>query len=374
MNPMQSLQRAAHASLQALKQAPATADGEQAPPRAPLWRRIWDAKRARYGLLALALLIVAIAFFVARPPAVTVAPVTTGPAVDVVYATGVIEYVRQADIAPIVTAPIQRVLVEEGDQVRAGATLAQLEDGPQRATAAQLSAQASTARLAAQRVQTLYDRGFASRAAWDEARVQLEPAVAAWRASQERLEDYRIKAPFAGAVLRRDAEPGDLATPSRLLFVLADRSALRVDADLDERDLARVEQGQEALIRADAYPDETFSARVSSITPQGDAATRVFRVRLRLGDDALLQAGMTVEANIITGRREDALLIPSAAVRDGAVWVMDGTRAVRREVSLGARGQAHTEVRAGLEANDRVVTDPPEGLGERARVRVRAPS
>lgn len=320
------------------------------------------------GLVAIAIA----AALLLRPPLVAVAPVTRGEAIDVVYATGVVDYVRQARIAPIVTAPIYRVYVEEGQRVRVGAALAQLEDGPARGTAAQMEAQASMARLSAGRVETLYRRGFASRAAWEEARGQRDAARAAAQSSRARLGDYSINAPFAGTVLRRDAEPGDQATPSRVLFVLADESSLRVTADLDERDIARVAIGQAALVRADAFPGESFGATVSEVTPQGDAATRVFRVRLALDPSAALRAGMTVEANIIASRREDAVLAPAGAARDGVVWTIEQGRVRRHEVVVGASGEQRVEIRQGIEVGAWVVVEPPASLRNGQRVRTRA--
>ncbi len=338
---------------------------------APTWRERLATPRARLVLGAVALTLIAGGFFLFRPPQVTVAQPTRGEAVDVVYATGVVDYVRQARLAPVATAPIQRVFVEEAQRVRGGALLAQLDDGPARGTAAQLEAQASTARLAAQRVQTLYQRGFASRAAWDEARGARAAAEAAARSARERLDDYAIRAPFAGTILRRDAEPGDLATPNRVLFVLADEASLRVTADLDERDIARVAVDQAALVRADAFPNQTFDATIGEVTPQGDSATRVFRVRLRLDPTSPLRAGMTVEANIVAGRRENAVLVPAGAVRDNAVFVVEGSRVRRRPVVVGAVGDQRSEIQDGLSGEERVIVNPPEGLRDGQRVRVR---
>jgi RND family efflux transporter MFP subunit len=333
------------------------------------WHAV-SAPRVRWFALAAAIVALLAAFFLLRPPEVSVAEATRGEAVDVVYATGVVDYVRQARIAPIVTAPIQRVPVEEGQRVRRGGLLAQLEDGPARGTALQLDAQASTARLAARRVQTLFERGFASRAAWDEARGQRDAALAAAQSARARLSDYAITAPFAGTVLRRDAEPGDLATPSRPLFVIADESSLRITADLDERDIARVSEGQGALVRADAFPGQSFQATVSELTPQGDSATRVFRVRLALPADAPLRAGMTVEANIIAARRENAILVPVSAVREDALWVVRNGRVERRAVTRGAAGEDKAEILTGLEAGETVVANPPDGLRDGQRVRI----
>jgi RND family efflux transporter MFP subunit len=319
-------------------------------------------------LIALALLALGVVVF--RPPLVDVVAAQSGEAVDVVYATGVVEHVRQARISPVVTAPIVRVYGEEAEAVARGAVLAQLEDGPARATASQMESEAWVARLSAARTERLYRLDFASRAAWDDARGRRDAAVAAARAARARLADYTVRAPFAGVVLRRDAEPGDQATPSRILFVIAAPSSLRVTAELDERDIARLALGQSAMIQADAFPGRTFPARVTDLTPQGDSDTRTFRVRLSLDPDTDLRAGLTVQANIICGQRPDAILAPTQALRGDVLFVVRDGRAERRTVLRGATGADMVEIREGLALGELVILRPPESLRDGARVRM----
>jgi RND family efflux transporter MFP subunit len=320
--------------------------------------------------LAAAVLLAAIValILILRPPTVAIAETTTGTAVDSVYASGVVEYVRQATIAPVVAAPIRAVRVEEGQRVRAGQVLAELVDGPERATALQLGAQAAQARDAARRTQRLFESGYAARATRDDTRRQAEAAEAAARAARERLKDYRIVAPFAGVVIRREAEPGDLAQLGKALFVVADTSALRVTADIDERDAGRLSAGLAALVRSDAFPGQRFDATVASITPQGDATARVFRARLRLDPDTVLKPGMTVEANIILTTRENAVLAPAGAVKDNIAWVVEGGRALQRSVKAGAADAERVEIVSGLKSGERVILNPPETLRDGSRV------
>lgn len=287
-----------------------------------------------------------------------------------IYASGVVDYVRQAHVAPIVTAPIRRVDVAEGEWVKAGQSLAQLEDGPQQGTALQLAAQASQARIAAGRVRRLFEAGFAAKAADDDAQAQARAATAAADSAAARLRDYQLKAPFAGQVLRREAEPGDLGTVGTALFVIADPNTLRITADVDERDIAKLKPGVQALIRSDAFPGRIFEGRVSQITPAGDAKGRVFRVRIALPADSGLPPGMTVETNLVTDRRAKAVLAPSSALRDGVLWVVRDGRARRVPVRVGAAGGDLTEIRSGVSAGERVVETPPSGLRDGQRVRV----
>lgn len=331
-------------------------------PRGSRW--IWIA--AGLALAAAA----AGSWFLFRPVAVHLATVERGEAVDAVYASGVVEYVRQARIAPVVTAPIRAVLVVEGQAVRQGQALAQLEDGPQEGVTLQLEAQAALARADARRTERLFRAGFAAPAAHEDAQQRLAAAAGAARSARARLADYRLTAPFAGHVLRRDAEPGDMASVAAPLFVIADTRALRIRADVDERDVGRLAVGQQAMVRSDAYPGRTFPARVAEITPQGDATGRIFRTRLALPADSPLRPGMTVEANLILARRDDALLVPAKAIRDGAVWTVAEGRAYQRPVRLGVQGAERVEILEGLAPGDRVVVGPPERLKDAARVRI----
>ncbi|AVQ02297.1 efflux RND transporter periplasmic adaptor subunit [Caulobacter segnis] len=330
------------------------------------------ARRPWVWLLSAGLLVAlgVIGAVVLRPPAVEIAKARTGEAVDVIYASGVVDYVRQAHVAPIVTAPIRRVDVAEGDWVKPGQSLAQLEDGPAQGTALQLAAQASQARIVAGRTRRLFEAGFAARAADDDAQAQARAATAAAESAAARLRDYRLTAPFAGRVLRREAEPGDLGTVGTALFVIADPQTLRITADVDERDIARLKPGVQALIRSDAFPGRTFEGRVSLITPAGDAKGRVFRVRIALPADSGLPPGMTVETNLVTDRRARAVLAPSSAVRDGVVWILRDGRVRRVAVRVGAVGADLTEIQSGVAAGESVIARPPTGLKDGQRVRV----
>lgn len=331
-------------------------------PKQRRWRLIAAGVAALIAIVALIVLL--------RPTSVTTAPVRIGPAVESVYASGVVDFVRQARVAPVVTSPIRAVRVTEGQNVTRGQMLAELVDGPELATALQLDAQAMQARALARRTQALFARGFAAEAARDDTLRQAEASEAAARAGRARLDDYRIRAPFAGRVMRRDAEPGDLATPAQPLFIIADPTSLRITADVDERDAGRLQENMEALVRADAFPDQTFQARVSEVTPQGDSTGRIFRARLALEDGVPLRPGMTVEINIVLAQRDNALLAPTSALRDGAVFVIENGAAKRRVVRVGVQGARETEILEGLAQGAQVIVDPPATLRDGARVSV----
>jgi RND family efflux transporter MFP subunit len=172
-------------------------------------------------------------------------------------------------------------------------------------------------------------------------------------------------------VLRRDAEVGEVVDTPAALFWIGEPRPLRVTAEVDEEDIAQVREGQDVLLRADAFPGRVLTATVAQITPKGDATRKAYRVRLALPEDTPLLIGMTVEANIVLRRTEDAVLVPPAAVRDGRVFVVRQQVVERRTVELGIEGPRAVEVRYGLARGEAVVLDPPAGLVDGQAVRLR---
>ena len=327
--------------------------------------------RARWiflGLIAL-LVISAVLFRNFRAVEVATATVTTGDAVEVVYATGFVEVEQPVEMSARVTAPIVEVRVNEGERVSRGQVLAVLDAADQRAQIAQLAAQTRWAEVEARRTLSLVDKGFASKAARDRVTTNLAGARAAESAARDRLENFVLRASINGVVLRRDAEPGDMASPSRTLLVIGDPALTKITATIDERDIARIAVGQDVVMSTDAYPGRLFKARVREITLGGDPQQRAFRARLQPLDAGALPVGLTLEVNIVTGRKSGVLLVPEAAIVEGHAFVVRDGRAHRIAVKTGIEGPDRVEVTAGLAAGDEVIVDPSDGLEDGARVR-----
>jgi RND family efflux transporter MFP subunit len=126
---------------------------------------------------------------------------------------------------------------------------------------------------------------------------------------------------------------------------------------VNEEDIPRVALGQTVLFRTDAFPDHNLEGKVGEITPMGDVAAKTFRVKIALPDDTPLKPGMSVEANIITREKPNALLVPADALQGNAVFVVDGGRARKRPVTIGIRGTRAVEILSGL-ADDEPVASP----------------
>jgi membrane fusion protein, multidrug efflux system len=109
---------------------------------------------------------------------------------------------------------------------------------------------------------------------------------------------------------------------------------------------------------------------VSEITPMGDVAAKTFRVKIALPDDTPLKPGMSVEANIVTREKPNALLIPADALKGNVVFVIDGTRTHKRDVTAGIRGTRTAEILSGLSEGERVASPAATDLRDGARVRI----
>ncbi|WP_029010358.1 efflux RND transporter periplasmic adaptor subunit [Azospirillum halopraeferens] len=309
----------------------------------------------------------------ALPPVVRLAGVERGPAVEAVYATGTVEPVHWARVESLVSARIEEVLVRDGEAVRRGQLLARLDDAEAQAHLRELEARARFLQSEVDRQQELSRRGVASAAAYERAVSELAQVRAAIGAQREALARYELVAPIDGVVLRRDAEIGDIVrtAASRVLFTVGRTVPLWAVVEVDEEDMPRVRTGLTALIKADAFPGRALDGRVGEFTPMGDPVNKSYRVRIALPDDTPLLIGMTVEANIITRRADDALLVPEGAVAAGRVFVIEDGVARARSVEVGVVGNGRAEIRAGLSGDERVVAAPPAGLADGMPVRLR---
>ncbi|OJX72135.1 efflux RND transporter periplasmic adaptor subunit [Magnetospirillum sp. 64-120] len=294
-----------------------------------------------------------------------------GLAVEAIYATGTVEPLNWAKIGAVTTGRIAEILVEEGDSVRLGQQLARLDDREARAKVAELEARAAYWREEMKRAETLAARGIRAPESAQKAKSEYDQAVAAINAARQRRADLLVTAPMDGVVLRKDGETGEVVKPENTIFWVGEARPLRVTADVDEEDIAKVAPGQKVLIKADAFPDRALTGQVDQITPKGDPVNKTFRVRVALPDDTPLMVGMTAEINIITAEKPQARLIPASAVGKDDVLVEKDGRAETRSVTIGIRGRDQVEIVDGLADDERVVASPPAGLKSGDRIKAR---
>ncbi len=263
-------------------------------------------------------------------------------------------------------------MLSEGDRVLKGQPLVRMDDGDLRNTLDETRAQSRGASITEQRTLALYKQGWATRASRDSAVATAQAARAAERAAAAKLGQYVLRAGIDGIVIKRDVEPGDLATPTRVLMELVDPARTRITATVDERDIPRVHAGQQALLTSDAWPGRIVKGNVTMVTPTGNPDERAFRARLAIDDRVDLPMGMTLEVNIISRRIADALLVPTSALTDGHVWMVTDNRLRKRAVKTGITGTSETQILSGLAEGDSIVNNPSDELREGMRVKATA--
>lgn len=313
-------------------------------------------------------------FLAARQTEVRAVYPTRGTAVEIVYATGNVEPVTWAKVASIVRGRVIEICHCEGKAVAKGEVLVRLDDREARAVLGELQARHKFATAELDRVTQLASRGVSTPQALQKTTTDLAQIDALMRVQQAKLGDYEVRAPLDGVVLRRDGETGEIVDPGQVLFRVGVPAPKQVVAEVNEEDIPRVKVGQAALFRTDAFAGRELSGTVSEITPMGDPVSKTYRIKIALPDDTPLLIGMSVEANVVTRRKEGALIVPSSAVIGDEVAVIDGGRARRRKVVIGIRGTRTLEIITGLDEKTAVAATVSDKLKDGARVRIeRAP-
>jgi membrane fusion protein (multidrug efflux system) len=227
------------------------------------------------------------------------------------------------------------------------------------------------------RIRELHQRGVASQAQLDQAETQLKlmrsrtEAAEAELGMQERaLADAIVRAPFAGLIADRLVSRGEFVAPGQKLFELVSLDPIEVEFHLSEIDSSRVRVGNDVAVRVAPFPDETFGATVTIVSPTIDPRTRTLRVKAQLENaDGRLRPGLFARVDLGVSRREGVPMIAEEAVlqrADGAVVfrALPGNRVERRVIETGVHHEGRVEVVRGLEAGDLVVLRGQAGLAD----------
>lgn len=268
-------------------------------------------------------------------------------------------------LTPKVADTIRALRFDSGDRVRRGQVLVEMSSVEQAADMAEARASNEAAQQELRRYQELYERGFASQARLDTVRAAADAAEARLNAGGSRINDRTIRAPFAGVVGLRTASPGQFMRPGDQIGTLDDIAEIKLDFDVPETQIARVRAGVEIVARTAAYPDRTFTGRISNVDSRVDPQTRTVRVRAMLPNrDEVLRPGMLMTVEVRSNPRQ-ALAIPEIAILDQAdgayvyrVVAREGAQAVEQvRIQTGQRAGGMAEVLEGLNVGDRVITE-----------------
>ena len=336
--------------------------------------------------------------------------VSSGGARTLLNASGYVTARRNATVSSKVTGRVTEVLIEEGMVVSHGQVLARLDDSNVRANYNLAAAQLASSRQAIgeteaalaqaertlRRTQKLAESEVVSTADLDQAlsnvevlRARLvrqsadiavaESQVALW---QQQLDDTVIRAPFAGVVTSKNAQPGEMISPVSAgggftrtgICTIVDMSSLEVEVDVNETYINRVQQDQPVVSTLDSYPDWRIPSRVIAIIPTADRQKATVRVRVgfdeldaRILPDMGLKVAFQSEEDTSSAPVRQVVTDTDALHRDDGrdvVWVVADGTVERRAVTIDQRNGSEVVISGGLSGGEILVIDGPDGLAD----------
>jgi membrane fusion protein (multidrug efflux system) len=324
---------------------------------------------------------------------VKVFKVVRGSISEKVLATGAIEAWRKTTITPDVGGKIAAIYVNEGDFVRAGQLLAELDTQATRLQLKQAEAGFLVAQAGlkdAQKNKERMDQLMAEKAvseqqhekiqlAFEAASAQFAQAQAALQLAKHALEVSIMKAPFGGVIASRNAEVGDVInpmmggfSPTSGVLTLVDFSRIKIDVELSQDEVLLVKKGQRAVARVSIFPGREFEGKVSVVNLAGDPTTKKFGVEVAVNNpDLVLRPGTFGEVVLEVRTHDRAIVLPQMAILENAyVFLIQNGKAVRRDIRLGLQNRTLVEITAGLAEGDRVVAEGNFGLEDGAAVEI----
>lgn len=263
---------------------------------------------------------------------------------------------------------IAKIGFDEGQPVKAGSLLFQLDDRVLKAELHQARANLELARRNSERAAELHSRKLASARERDEASANLALAEATLELAQARLQRATIVAPFDGITGLRKVSPGDYVNPGQELVNLESINPLKVEFRLAEIALPALSVGQGLDVKVDAYPGEKFAGEVYAIDPKLDVANRSIGLRALVPNgDARLRPGLFAQVNLRFASKADAILVPEQAIMprgdQAFVYVIEDGKAAMRPVKTGLRRGGRVELLDGVGAGDTVITAGTQKIG-----------
>ena len=320
-----------------------------------------------------------------------VTEVRLGSLAGVITASGEIEAERRVNVSPKRQGQLLELYVDEGDKVEAGQPLARMDPSDIRNRLDELRAQLLVAQVDLNRSRSEYERrrqlfqqGALSGDDLNRFRASYESSQASVSAARQRLAqrsvesgDLVVRAPFAGTITNRYADPGSYVTPTTAASATAGAtsssivelaSGLQVNAKVPESDIGRIRVGQRADVRVDAYPDRRIPAKVQRISPRAEKTNNVTTVKVELGianePGINLRIGMTADIDFDAGRLPPKPLVPTVAIvtengKPGVLVPGPADQPRFNEVSLGSSSGRDTQVLSGVKPGQKVFLDLP---------------
>lgn len=294
---------------------------------------------------------------------------------DKIEALGTLRAAEEVTIVAEGQGFIKTINFTEGSQVKKGDLLIQLDNKEEVALLASARAILSESQRQFDRLADLGKRNTVSQSRVDEQRAAVSTARANVRVAEVRLAERTITAPFSGRIGLRDVSPGDLLQVGSAVTTLDDVSVLKILFDVPEKYLSILRDGLSVAGRSAAYPGDVFIGTINRVDTRVDSITRTIDVQAVIPNvDNRLKPGLSMTVELL-GEERPALIVNETAVlavEDRQyIFTVDGDKAKRKLVQLGTRYDSYIEVSAGIEADDRVITQGLQGLSDGKSIRIK---
>jgi membrane fusion protein (multidrug efflux system) len=298
----------------------------------------------------------------AAPPGVVVAEARILPFPLSAEALGNTRANEAVDIRPEITAAVIAIEFEEGQRVEKGDVLVRLENSEPLADLAAAKAALVDSESQYRRSNELFKTRVVSQSELEQLEARRDADAAAVNAAEARLRQTVIRAPFAGELGLRRISAGSIVNPSTVITTLDDTSLMKLDFDVPEVFISRLQKGLTISARSAAWPEREFNGRVTTIDTRVDPVSRTVKVRAVLpNDERMLRPGMFLTVTLLKADIE-ALVVPEQAIvperSKQFIFVVDPDGMVdQREVKTGRRRPGEVEIISGVEAGERVITE-----------------
>jgi len=291
--------------------------------------------------------------------------------------TGTIQPREKAGLSFKVPGRIEAIQVDEGDRVKKGDVVALLETSDYELNVKMAEAQVKALAPEYLRQQSLLQDKAITQADFEQFEAQYKVATYRLNLARNNLEDCKLKAPIGGEIARRQADPGELAAPDRVIVLLMDMSRVEAEIGVPDLDIGRFALDEEVSFTMNAFPDQKFTGKVVLIGSMPDPVSRTYRVRVSLANpEGMLKAGMIVTINFDV-KNEGRKLVgaPLSAILHSVetgpyVFVVRDGKAIRKDIVLGPMYQKLVGVEKGLEDGDVLIVEGQHYVRDSLDIRV----
>ena len=296
------------------------------------------------------------------------------PMVDEIQALGTAGANESVEIQPRVASLVERVAFDEGQFVRQGDLLVELENSEIVAGLSVAEAALSESRSLYERSKSLATSQAISASSLDQLLAQVKVDEAQVEAARARLANTIIRAPFSGRIGLRRVSPGSFVSNTTIITTLDDVSQIKLDFSVPEAFLSVIHEGMAIAASSLVYPERVFSGRIASIDTRIDPVTRAVQVRALIpNDDNALKPGMFMSVNLQRERGNVLVAPEQAIVPEGTqqyVFVVNDGVAEKRAVRLGRRIPGYVAIDEGLVAGETVVVEGTHKIRDGSQVTV----